>query len=517
MRGSFCPCFGMASDMSVPDELPNDIAELKAIIRTQQDQNARLEALVAAFKKALFGSKSEKVDPAQYELELEDIETAIAQVEAEIDADERTAPVRPAKPRQTNRGSLPKHLERVEVVIEPDVSCACGTERHMIGEDVSERLDIIPAQFRVIVTRRPKYACRSCESGITQAPAPAHIIAGGMPTEATLAHVLVSKYADHLPLYRQAQIYSRQGIDLDRSTLAAWIGKSAFELTPVYDALMADLKRSTKLFMDETPAPVLAPGRKRTKTGYFWALARDDRPWGGDDPPGVAFTYAPGRSGQHADNILKGFSGTLQVDGYAGYNRLLKRPAQDVTLAYCWAHARRKLHDVAQSGAAPIAQEGLAQIQALYRIEKDLRGLAVDQRRAARQERSKPNIDAFEIWLAQSRARVSAKSPTGEALKYIAQYWEGLSLFLTDGRIELDNNPVERTIRPIALNRKNALFAGHDAGAQNWAVIASLIETCKLNAIEPHGYLSSVLAAIANGHKQMDIKDLLPWNYVKPV
>jgi transposase len=299
--------------MTVPDKLPDDIAELKAIIRAQQDQNARLEALLASFKKALFGAKSEKIDPAQYKLELEDIETAIAQVEAEIDADERTAPVRPPKPRQTNRGSLPKHLERVEVVIEPYRSCACGTERHVIGEDVSERLDIIPAQFRVIVTRRPKYACRSCEGRIAQAPAPAHIIAGGMPTEATLAHVLVSKYADHLPLYRQAQIYSRQGIDLDRSTLAAWVGKSAFELTPVYDALMADLKRATKLFMDETPAPVLSPGRKRTKTGYFWALARDDRPWGGDDPPGVAFTYAPGRSGQHADNILKGFSGVLQV------------------------------------------------------------------------------------------------------------------------------------------------------------------------------------------------------------
>ena len=437
--------------MSVPDELPNDIAELKAIIRTQQDQNARLEALVASFKKALFGAKSEKVDPAQYELELEDIETAIAQVEAEIDADVLTAPVRPAKPRQTNRGSLPKHLERVEVVIEPEFSCACGAERHVIGEDVSERLDIIPAQFRVIVTRRPKFACRACEGGIAQAPAPAHIVAGGMPTEATLAHVLVSKYADHLPLYRQAQIYSRQGIDLDRSTLADWVGKSAFELTPVYDALMANLKRSKKLFMDETPAPVLAPGRKRTKTGYFWALARDDRPWGGDDPPGVAFTYAPGRSGQYADNILQGFNGTLQVDGYAGYNRLLKRPAQDVTLAYCWAHARRKLHDVTKSGAAQIAQEGLAQIQALYRIEKDLRGLPADQRRAARQERSKPIIDGFEHWLAQSRARVSAKSPTGETLKYIAKYWDGLILFLDDGRIELDNNPVERTIRKRCL------------------------------------------------------------------
>lgn len=245
--------------------MPDDIAELKAIIRAQQDQNARLEALVASFKKALIGAKSEKIDPGQYELELEDIETAIAQVEAEVDADERTAPVRPPRPRQTNRGSLPKHLERVEVIIEPELSCGCGAVRHVIGEDVSEPLYVIPAQFRVIVTRRPKSACRSCEGGVTQAPAPAHIIAGGMPTEATLAHVIVSKYADHLPLYRQAQIYSRQGIDLDRSTLAAWVGKSAFELTPVSDALMTDLKRSTNLFMDETPAPVLAPGARGPK------------------------------------------------------------------------------------------------------------------------------------------------------------------------------------------------------------------------------------------------------------
>lgn len=231
----------------------------------------------------------------------------------------------------------------------------------------------------------------------------------------------------------------------------------------------------------------------------------------------MAFTYAPGRSGQYADNILEGFNGILQVDGYAGYNRLLKRPAQGVTLAYCWAHARRKLHDVAQSGAALIAQESLAQIQALYRIEKDLRGLSADQRRAAPKDRSKPIIEAFELWLAQNGARVSTKSLTGEALKYIEKYWDGLCLFLDDGRIELDNNPVERTIRPIALNRKNALFAVHDAGAQNWAVIASLIDTCKLNGIEPHHYLPGVLTAIAGGHTQTDINKLLPWNYAKPL
>jgi transposase len=500
--------------MNAATNLPDDIDALKAIIQAQQEQNTRLEALVAAFKQALFGRKSEKIDPDQFELALEDIETAIALVENEGEANPLVTPTRTSKPRKANRGSLPKHLPRIEEVIEPEsTTCDCGHERHVIGEDISERLDIVPAQFRVIVTRRPKYACRSCEGGIVQAPAPAHLIPGGMPTEATVAHVIVSKYADHLPLYRQAQIYSRQGIDLDRSTLAAWVGRAAFELTPVYDALLASLRRSGKLFMDETTAPVLDPGRRKTKTGYFWALARDDRPWGGDDPPGVAFTYAPGRSGQYAEDILKGFSGTLQVDGYAGYNRLLKRPTQDIRLAYCWAHARRKLHEVARTGTTPIADEGLHQITALYRIEKELRGQNPEARLTARQARSKPIIDELETWLTAHRARVSAKSPLGEALKYIAKYWDGLCRFLDDGHIEIDSNAVERTIRPIALNRKNALFAGHDAGAQNWAMLASLIETCKHNAIDPHAWLTAILQAIVNGHKQSRIDDLLPWNY----
>ena len=326
---------------------------------------------------------------------------------------------------------------------------------------------------------------------------------------------LSANMQDHLPLYRQAQIYSRQGIDLDRSTLAGWVGKAAYELRPVFDALVTDLKQSTKLFMDETRAPVLDPGKRKTKTGYFWALARDDRPWGAAAPPGVAFTYAPGRSGQSADDILKGFTGILQVDGYAGYNRLLKRVDDRVALAYCWAHARRKLHEVAQSGTAPIAEDGLKQITALYRIEKDIRGLTSEARLAARQDRSAPLIAAFEAWLTTNRARLSAKAPLGEALKYIAKYWDGLCLFLTDGRIEMDSNAVERTIRPIALNRKNALFAGHDAGATNWGVIASLIETCKLNSVDPHAYLADTFTAIVAGHKQSQINDLLPWNYVK--
>ena len=407
-------------------DLPDDIEALKAMVLAAQSRAAQqdgaiirkeerivqLEKLVAGYKRALFGVRSERACPEQFELALEDIETAQAAIHAADEADDRLIERQP-RPRKANRGSLPKHLPRIEQVIEPeDMTCDCGTERHVIGEDISERDGIIPARFRVIVTRRPKYACRSCEDGITQAPAPAYLIPGGMPTEATIAHVIVSKYADHLPLYRQAQIYGRQGICLDRSTLAAWVGRAAFELRPVYDALVADLKRSTKLFMDETVAPVLDPGRKKTKTGYFWALARDDRPWNGEDPPGVAFTYAPGRAGEYAEQILRGFNGTLQVDGYAGYNRLLKRQEGAIRLAHCWAHARRKLFDVAKSGTTtPIADEGIAQIQALYRVEKETRGQNPAARKAARQERSKPVIDEMEIWLSANRARISAKSP----------------------------------------------------------------------------------------------------------
>lgn len=507
--------------MSESADLFEEIATLRACLAASEERSlrkderiARLEKLVAAFRQAAFGRRSEKSDPEQFELALEDLETAIAAVHADEDATDRAAR-RPAKPRAANRGALPKHLPRVEEVIEPEsLICACGGGLHRIGDDMAERLDVIPAQFRVIVTRRPKYACRSCTDGVVQAPAPARLIQGGLPTEEMIAHVLVSKYADHLPLYRQAQIYGRQGIDLDRSTLADWVGRAAFELRPVHDALMADLKRSSKLFMDETRAPVLDPGARRVKTGYFWALARDDRPWGGGAPPGVAFTYAPGRGGQHAERILQGFGGVLQVDGYAGYNRLIApdRAGPGIRLAYCWAHARRKLVEITRPGPAPIAEEGVSLIRELYRIEAEIRGLPPVARLAVRQEQSAPIIARINDWLIQHRARASAKSPLGEALSYTAKYWDGLCLFLVDGRIEIDSNAVERTIRPIALNRKNALFAGHDAGAENWAVIASLIETCKLNGVHPHTWLTATLSAIVSGHKQSRIEDLLPWN-----
>lgn len=512
-----------AFPMSDTHDLLAEISRLRAALDEADAANLRkdariatLEKLVAAFKQAAFGKRSEKADPDQFDLALEDIETAMAAVHADEDTEDRKAQ-RPAKKRNANRGALPAHLPRIEVVVEPDsLTCTCGGVLHCIGEDCSERLDVIPAQFRVILTRRPKYACRACTDGVVQAPAAPRLIQGGLPTEATIAHVIVSKYADHLPLYRQAQIYARQGVDLDRSTLADWVGRAAFELRPVFNALMWDLKRSTKLFMDETRAPVLDPGARKTKTGYFWALARDDRPWGGTAPPAVAFTYAPGRGGQHAERILQGFTGILQVDGYAGYNRLLV-PDRTIRLAYCWAHARRKLIEITRMGPAPIAQEGLRLIRSLYAIEAEITGMDPEARLQARQSRSAPIMAELSQWLTHHRARLSAKSNIGEAIAYLAKYWDGLQIFLTDSRVEIDNNPVERTIRPIALNRKNALFAGHEAGAENWAMIASLVETCKLNKVDPFAWLTATLTAIVQGHKQSEIDQLMPWAFKQDV
>ncbi len=456
-------------------------------------------------------------------LAFEELETAASEVEAAKPGAD-TAPDATARPKtkpKRNLGHLPKELPRIERIIEPnDISCPCGCGQMIkIGEERSERLDIVPAQFRVIVTIRPKYACpRNCDAKPVQAAAPAHLIEGALPTEALIAHVLVSKYADHLPLYRQSQIYARSGLDLHRSTLADWAGKAAFHLRPVADRMAEHLKSSRHLMMDETPAPVLDPGRGKTKTGYLWALARDERGWGGNDPPGVLFNYAPGRSGKHAENILNGFDGILQVDGYGGYNRLARadrKGGAPLKLAYCWAHARRKLYDLAEAGSE-IAQQGLAQIGALYQIEEDIRGRPPTERLAARQARSAPIVARFKNWLDMQRARVSRKSRLGEKLAYIANHWEGLLLFLTDGHVEIDNNLVENAIRPIALNRKNAMFAGHDEGGKNWALIASLIGTCKLNGVNPFAYLKSTLEALAGGHPQTKLDDLMPWAFTDP-
>jgi transposase len=372
-------------------------------------------------------------------------------------------------------------------------------------------LDIVPAQLRVLVVRRPKYGCRACQEVVVQASAPARLIEGGLPTDATVAQVLVSKYADHLPLYRQAQIYARQGVNLDRSTLADWVGRAAFTLRPVYDRLFANLKSSIKLFADETTAPVLDPGRGRTKTGQLWAYARDDRPWGGADPPGVAYVYAPDRKAERPRAHLTGFKGVLQVDGYAGYRPLAERG--EVELAFCWSHVRRRFYELAVAGPAPIASEALERIAKLYAIESAVRGRSADERHTVRQKKSKPLVDDLQIWLRAKLELISQKTNLAEAIRYALSRWAGLTRFIDDGRIEIDSNVVERSIRPIALNRKNALFAGSDGGGEHWAIIASLIETCKLNGIDPQTYLADVIARIANGHSNGRIDQLLPWAY----
>jgi transposase len=400
------------------------------------------------------------------------------------------------------------------VDVQGSVCPCCAGTLHRIGEDVSERLDVVPAQFRVLVVRRPKYACRACSDIVVQAPAPARLIEGGLPTEATVAHVLVSKFADHLPLYRQAQIYARQGVVLDRSTLADWVGRAAFLLRPVHERLLAWLKASVKLFADETTAPVLDPGRGRTKTGQLFAYARDDRPWGGSDPPGVAYVYAADRKAERPIAHLDGFTGILQVDGYGGYRVLARHTS--VQLAFCWSHVRRKFYEFATPGPAPIASEALARIAELYRIESDIRGRSAEERRTIRQERSRPLVEALEAWLRDKLQLVSQKSTLAEAIRYALSRWQGLALFLDDGRIEIDSNVVERSIRPLALTRKNALFAGSDAGAEHWAVIASLVETCKLNDVEPYHYLTDVITRIVEGHPQSRLDELLPWAYRLP-
>jgi transposase len=501
--------------MLMEADLPETLAAAHAVIVEQvaklqnaDSEVARLRAIIEAFQRHRFGRRSEQLDPDQLQLGLEDIEAALAQAEAASEA--ATQRPREARPRKTNRGSLPTHLERIEQIVDiEDKACpCCGGALHQIGEDVAERLDVVPTTFRVLVTRRPRYGCRSCEGAVVQAPAPARIVEGGIPTEALIAQVLVSKYADHLPLYRQAQIYARQGIQLDRSTLADWVGRAAWYLRPLRDRILDELRRSERLFADETTAPVLDPGRGRTKTGQLWAYARDDRPWGGGDPPMVAYVYVGDRKSERAEAHLGDFAGILQVDGYGGYTALAKR-RQGIHLAFCWAHVRRKFYELADT--SPVATEVLRRIALLYAIEGEVRGLSAEQRRDARGERSRVIVGDLRKYLEAKNSQVSAKSKLGEAIRYALTRWDGLSRFLDDGRIDLDSNAVERSIRPLALNRKNALFAGSDEGGDNWAVIATLIENCKLSGINPHTWLTKTLSSLANGHHANRVDQLMPW------
>ena len=479
-------------------------------------QNDRLRHLLLQLRRMHFGPRSERLPEEQLQLGLEALEQAIAKENAEAEKRDPELGRDNAARRRASRGALPAHLPRIEVTLAPeDTACpCCRATMTVIGEDTSERLDVVPAQFRVIVTKRPKLACRACTGIVVQAPAPSRLIEGGIPTEATVAHVLVARYADHLPLYRQAQILARQGVIIERSTLSFWMGYAAAEVAPVVARLREMMLASTRIFADETVVPVLDPGRGRTKQGYFWAMARDDRPWGGSEPPAVVYSYAPGRGHIHANTLLGGYRGILQCDGYQAYKKLARPKAAEtsVTLAFCWSHVRRGFYDLAKT-KAPIAVETLRRIAALYEIEARVRGKSAADRLAVRQAESKPLVTELRFWFEAQIAKLPARSPTAEAIRYSLNHWDGLEQFLDDGRIELDNNSVERAMRPVCLSRKNSLFAGSDEGGENWACLASLIETCKLNGVNPQAYFTDLLTRLVNGWPQKRIDELMPWHW----
>jgi len=507
------------------DALPNDAAVLQQMLRTVLHQqgalhaeNDKLRLLILRLTRHQFGRKSEQLSPDQLQFGLEELEQTIAANDAvqEAAAAERTRPPR-AKPLGRNHGALPAHLPRYEVVIDVeggDCPC-CGHVLHAIGELRTEQLDIAPAQLRVRVTRRPRYACRACEDVVLGAPAPDRPVDGGMPTEALVAHVVVSKYADSLPLYRQAQMLERQGIKLDRSTLANWVGRACWWLTPLYDLVVSTVLSSAKVFADDTTLPVLDPGRGRTKTARLWCYAVDDRAWNGAGYPAAAYLYSQDRKSERPAGHLAGFRGVLQVDGYAGFKRLAgDRTDGSVTLAFCWAHMRRPFYEFFTSTKSPLAAEVLARIRALYAIEAEISGRPAEYRRAIRQDRSRPIVDALHAWLHDHVGRVSTSSDLAKAIRYAIRHWQGLLVFLEDGRVEMDTNVVERAIRPNALTRKNALFAGSDAGAQHWAIAMTLMQTAKLNAVDPMAWLTDVLERVVSGQtKSHDLHTLLPWNW----
>src|SRR3954466_9480421 len=490
------------------------------LIREERDaaqaEIEKLRLLIRQLQRARFGRRPEKLDPDQLQLGLEDLEQAAAAAEAAQEAAARSSGApRPPRSRRRNLGALPAHLPRVEVLVDvEDKACpCCGGAMHVIGEDTSEMLDIVPAVLRVRVIRRPRYGCRACEGAVVQAPAPERPVTGGMATEALLAHVLVAKYADFLPLYRQAGIFARQGVELDRSTLCDWVGRACWWLEPLWRLLRRHVMSSTRIFADDTRLPVLDPGRGRTKTGRLWGYAIDDRPWQGSTPPAVVYLYAEDRKGEHPAAHLAGFTGVLQVDGYAGFKGLLEdRPPGEIRLAFCWAHCRRRFYEIHRATGSPLAAEALRRIGELYKVEAEIRGRPAGERRAIRQERSKPLVEALHAWLTVQLARVSGKSGLAEAIRYALRHWQGLVLFLEDGRLELDTNTVERAIRPIALGRKNALFAGSDGGAQHWAIVASLVASAKLNGVEPLAWLTDVLERMVSGRtKAHELERLLPW------
>jgi transposase len=511
---------------TAPTALPDDPAMLQQILRAALAEIERLRLMIAGLQRNRFGRRSEQLDDAAFQQGVEELEQSLAEQTAALDAlapasqpAATEAPARPPRtePAKRNRGALPAHLPRVELVIDvEDKACpCCGATLHLIGEDKAEMLDYVPAQLRVRVIRRPRYGCRACEQAIVQAPAPERAIDGGMASEALLAHVLVNKYADHLPLYRQAQIFARQGVTLDRSTLCNWVGRACWWLAPLHELVLSTVLTSPKVFADDTTLPVLDPGRGRTKTGRLWCYAVDNRPWCGPGHPAAAYVYSEDRKGEHPQTHLRGFRGLLQVDGYAGFGGLVAGNTDDAPrLAFCWAHVRRKFYDIHVANQSPMAEDALRRIAELYAIEAEIRATPAANRQAVRQQHSRPLVEAMQTWLTEQIKRISGRSTLAQAIRYALNHWDGLVRYLDDGRLELDTNTVERAMRPVALGRKNALFAGADSGGRHWAIVATLIQTAKLNEVDPLAWLTDVLQRIVAGRtKRNELVSLLPWNW----
>ena len=506
------------------EDIPSDPNRLIEMVLSLDAENDRLRAVIGTFRDMVFGSRSEKLAAVvadQLALDLDDVVTDVTPAAANDDHAAKKVAGSTSKPRkkaQRNIGALPKHLPRCEQVVEPEttVCSCCQGGLHRIGQDISEILDVIPAILRVLRMIRPKYACRRCEGAVVQAKALPRLVENSMASTALVTHVVVSKFAWFSTLYRQVQILAGHGVHLDRSTLAGWVKRTAWWLKGLYELLLRAIHAAPLFFCDETRMPVLDPGRGRTKTCQFWAHAVDDRPWGGPSPPAVAYVFADGRGKGEIAAQLVDYTGILQVDGYVAYKSLAKdaREAGTIRLAFCLAHARRKFVKVYKNTKSPFVQEVIERIAAIYAIEERVRGTSAEIRLAARQRESKPLMEELKTRLTEVRRDISAKSPLAEAINYTLGHWEGLTVFLTDGRVEVDTNTVERSMRPIALGRKNSLFSGSEGGAESWAILASLLNTAKLNGLDPQTYLCDVLERIVSGRtKNHQLHELLAWNW----